>query len=195
MRTRLWPLLAALGLLASAAHAGPARGSGEEKAEFERHQLASDRLGKTGAQLSDEVTTALAPGERPSLRFLKKGGKMKALSAPSAPQAPAAAPAFLNKEIRPPSDFAVEYELGQDAAITISIVGPNGVALHELNVPAGEPGGRRGKNRVLAWDGRDALGREAPAGSYQAIVIVRPGPGAPAPDDAAKIIMLFKAPQ
>lgn len=197
MRPGLWPLLA-LGMLASSAQAGPPRGSAQEKAEFERHQLASDRLGKAvpagqgaGAQAGGEVTAALSPGERPSLRFLKKGGKMKAQAAAAA--VPVAAPALVNKEVRPPSDFALEYDLESDAAVTISIVGPDGVPVREFGVPAGQPGGLRGGNRVLAWDGRDALGREAPAGPYQAFVIVRPGPGVPQETAGIKVISLNKA--
>ncbi|MBI5883539.1 MAG: hypothetical protein HZB91_10600 [Elusimicrobia bacterium] len=199
MHPRLWLFLALLGQLASAAQAAPPRGSAEEKAEFERHMLASDKVGKPApagqaadAAAGGEVTSALAPGERPSLRFVKKGGKMKAQSAPAAP---VAAPALVNKDVSPPSDFALDYDLPADAGVTISIVGPDGVPVREFSMAAGQPGGSRGKNRVLAWDGRDGLGREAPAGPYQALVIIRPGPGVSPESAGVKAIPLVKGPR
>ncbi|MFA6318007.1 MAG: hypothetical protein WC943_11355 [Elusimicrobiota bacterium] len=176
----------------------PARGSAEEKTLFERHGLASDKLAKTAPAAKEapaaagEVTSTLTPGERPSLRFMNKGGKMKAQSSPSAPAAPAAAPTLVNKEIQPPSDLALDYDLPADADVTISILGPDGVPAAEFSVAAGQQGGLKGKNRVVAWDGRDRLGREAPNGVYQALVIIRPGPGAPAESAGTRVIPLVK---
>ncbi|MBI5622433.1 MAG: hypothetical protein HY924_01505 [Elusimicrobia bacterium] len=178
----------------------PARGSAEEKAAFERHALASDQLAKTqpaakGPADNGEITETLAPGERPSLRFMNKGGKMKTQSAPSAPTAPVAAPSLVNKDVQPPSDFALDYDLPADTDVTISIVGPDGVPAAEFNAAAGQPGGLKGKNHVIAWDGRDRLGREAPGGPYQALVVVQPGPGAPPESAGVRIIPLFKGPR
>ncbi len=159
----------------------PPRGSAEEAAVFQKHALQADRLEAfVPAPAGGELRADLAPGERPSLRFLKPaskaGFKAQGLASPSQPK-PSAPPRLLNPLARPPSDFEGEYELEAPSEVTISIVAPNGAILRDARLPAGAPGTRKGKNRLSLWDGQDSLGREAPPGLYRAVIVTHEGGG------------------
>ena len=183
-----WPAGSAFGAESSAS--APARGSAEEKAAFEKHGLASDRIGAVAPPPGGELKGALAPGERPSLRFLKKKGGLKTQAASVEP--PPHPKRLENPLISPPAEFEAEYDLESDAEVSVTIVGPNGALMREMRIPPGEPGGRKGKNRLSLWDGQDLMGQEAPAGPYHAILNYRGGPDG-ADSVKSRVIGLRKA--
>lgn len=171
------------------------RGSMEEAEQFRQHQLRSEKRprpprqsavgsgavaatgGRKGVASAGagplpapkpavEIRKTLAPGERPALRALKEAQGFPAL--PSAGSgAPQARPAPLA------DDFTVEYELGEDAEVSVTIVGPDGAIVHQLALPPGIEGSQRGRNRLAYWDGRDPNGNPAPPGEYQALQSIR----------------------
>ncbi len=151
----------------------PPRGSAEEAALFEKHALGVDSLAAPApAPAGGQLTQSLAPGERPSLKFLKK-----APPKPSAAAAGAAAkPERLeNSLVRPPSDFEAEYRLDRESEVSVAIVGPDGASLRDYRIAAGAAGARGGLNRISLWDGQDARGREAAPGVYRAVLVIKEG--------------------
>lgn len=176
-----WP---GLGHAASEPGAGAPklqRGSAEESAEFEKHQLPFEKKAKkspvtaSAAALpqppaGSEISQKLSPSDRPAVSFLKKK---------PAAQPPAAAPQLAPPE--PARGTTLEYELKGDAELTITIIAADGAALRQFTISPGEEGGRKGKNRVL-WDGRDDTGAAATAGEPVASLAIRysePGLGLP----------------
>lgn len=134
---------------------GLGRGSALEKKQFEEHGLSRPlRLISTSTFLpaDAELTHNLSLHERPALRFLlkkKQAGK------------PQHKNRLENAAIRNPKEFAVDYELEDDAEVAIVIVRPGGEALRHYTIPPGHEGSRKGANRPILWDGRDHRGREA----------------------------------
>lgn len=167
------------------------RGSQQELEIFGQHLLPFELEPSTGpiALPADaEVQSSLKADERPSLQFLKKGklsGEAPKLETPkaggyraaSAGSAPAPLPQHENKLenplIRQPGDFLVEYELKAEADITVTITDMRGMPVSSLVIPAGTPGGLKGQNSLIYWDGRDLEGREAPEGRYMAVQSIR----------------------
>jgi hypothetical protein len=151
-----------------------ARGSDQERARFEEHGLPSEKAQKDAKQAKDskhtiavpadgEVTDSLSPGERPALRLLKKKQDSKAQHQNR----------LENPHARNPNEFTVEYNLENDAEVSVTIVGSNGVPVRHYTIPPGQEGGRKGKNRVIYWDGQDLAGRESPPGRYFAFQSIR----------------------
>lgn len=156
----------------AAGEGNPPRGSAEEAALFEKHAIAADALVPAPPPPGGQVTPSLAPGERPSLRFLKKPAPKPSAAAAGA----AAKPERLeNPLVRPPSDFEVEYRLDKDAEVSVAIVGPDGASLRDYRIAAAAPGARQGLNRLSLWDGQDSQGREAAPGPYRAVLVIREG--------------------
>lgn len=152
-----------------------ARGSSQENARFEEHSLPSEKAQKNVKQPKDsskqtiavpadgEVTDSLTPGERPALRLLKKKQSSKAQHQNR----------LENPRARNPNEFTVEYNLENDAEVSVTIVGPNGVPVRNYTIPPGQEGGRKGKNRAIYWDGQDLSGNESPPGRYFAFQSIR----------------------
>lgn len=180
----------AIGLLADPKVLAQSRGSSEEKAAFEKHQIGADKnLSAPTASNGIEVRDSLLPGERPALRHLKqkKGG----LTTHETTQPlPSKINHLENTGISSPSEFEAEYNLDQDAEVAVSILGPNGVVVREFRIKPGAPGGQAGRNSLSLWDGRDLTGREAEPGPYQALLTVLTGNQDPG--KRSKIIILRK---
>ncbi|MBI4679333.1 MAG: hypothetical protein HY748_17295 [Elusimicrobia bacterium] len=199
MRTAIGFLVLAALSPAWAQAGSPSRGSDEEKAAFEARRLGADQPGQPSAgklpsaPADGEARATLSPGERPSLRFLKKPGAMKALGKESAPKLPNHQNKLENPLIRPPSDFEVEYELKQDADVSVTILDLAGVPMREFSIKSGDPGGRKGKNRLSLWDGRDLMGQEAPVGQYQAVLFIK-YPSKHGAPPGSRVISLRKGP-
>lgn len=168
---RVWAaVLAAAALSAETALAqgNPPRGSAEEAALFEKHALGVDSLLPAAPPPGGQVTRTLSPGERPSLRFLKKPAPKPSAAVAGVSVKP---DRLENALVRPPSDFEAEYRLDADAEVAVAIIGPDGASLRDYRIAAGAPGARAGVNRLSLWDGQDSRGREAPAGIYRAILV------------------------
>ncbi|OGR56682.1 MAG: hypothetical protein A2X36_17420 [Elusimicrobia bacterium GWA2_69_24] len=177
------------------------RGSALELERFGRHILPTRKATASSSEAAGqgaEVSDVLDPKERPSLKFLRQGktlsksgkpAKQKGGAGPASagaasgsgapggaePQLPQHQNKLEDSLIRNPGDFLVEYSLESDAEVAVAVIGADGMEVRRFEIPAGAPGGCAGLNRVIYWDGQDALGREAPAGDYQAIQSIRYG--------------------
>lgn len=118
------------------------RGSAEENVAFEKHKL---------------------PVRRPQ-KPAKKGKGVSSLAA-----APAAAPA--TQAAPDPLEVFVEYDLEADAAVSLSLMSPDGTQARQFEIAPGLVGSRKGRNR-LPWDGRDASGKPAAPGEYMAVLTI-----------------------
>ncbi|PCI31248.1 MAG: hypothetical protein COB53_13595, partial [Elusimicrobia bacterium] len=119
----------------------------------------------------------LIKGERPSVRFLlkkqaaqSKGGGYGVASHTvekhPAPVLPQHKNKLENDKIRHPRQFEVEYTLAADADVRFTFSSLEGSAVGSNAFKAGEIGARKGKNKLIIWDGRDTQGKEAPLGEY-----------------------------
>lgn len=184
-------LAAAVGWLTTTMAIAQSRGSAEEKAAFEKHQLGIDKNNFGTAYPPDapaegEKRENLLPGERPALRFLKK--KKGGLGTHATNQAlPSKVNSLENSGISAPAEFEADYHLDQDAEVVVTILGPNGAIVREIRLKPGAVGGKAGRNVLNLWDGRDQTGREAEPGPYQAVMNIKDGTGL-----RGKVIMLRK---
>lgn len=149
------------------------RGSPEEAAEFEKHLLPFEKKPKPAP-----APKAAAAPQKPAGGF----GVAALQAAPKAVQAPAPAP---EAEPEPESDETVlEYELEDDAEVAVQVMATDGSLVREIVLAPGLPGARKGANKVVLWDGRDAEGKPAAPGQYMAVQSIdyrRPDPVQPDP--------------
>ncbi|MEW6550455.1 MAG: hypothetical protein AB1407_13430 [Spirochaetota bacterium] len=156
-------------LLATSAQAAPARGGAEEAAAFDKHAWKADKPAADQAEASPELD------DRPALKYLLKHSQPKA-GMKTAGAASEPARDTKNKLVRSPNDFELQYKLDADAEVRITVKAPDGGVMKSFTLAAGEPGGKKGVNKLSVWDGQDAMGEEAPVGDYVVVLAIAYGP-------------------
>lgn len=149
------------------------RGSPEEAAEFEKHLLPFEKKPKP------------APAQKAAAAPAKPAGGFGVAALQAAPKAvPAAVPAPAPEPEPESDDKVLEYELEDDAEVSVQVIAPDGSLVRDTVLAPGLPGARKGANKVVLWDGRDAAGKPAAPGQYmavQSVVYQRPDPVPPDP--------------
>jgi len=85
-------------------------------------------------------------------------------------------PEKVSESISHPKDFKVKYNLKNTAEIAVNILNENYFPVSTFIISAElektASGTKKGKNKFYLWDGKDMLGKEAPAGEYYAVLSV-----------------------
>lgn len=85
---------------------------------------------------------------------------------------------LVNKHIKNPKEFIREYNLKEDAEILVTIQDENGRIVNSYVLSEGSRGTKRGKNRLILWDGKDIIAdakgiADAKERNYTAVIEVK----------------------
>lgn len=178
-----------------------ARGSAQERENFEKHllpyekaKLAAKKKSKGFGILS--AGSAPKPDPKPTIDAAPAKGLLKA--GKTSHKLPQHENRLENPLISHPDDFLVEYELDSDAQVSVTITTAEGDAVKHFSISPGAPGGQAGLNALSYWDGQDSSGKEMPLGEYKANQVIHyvgalsQEPGGAPPRVEARALTLIK---